>query len=358
MGKPRLLHLFNAFEVGGVERQHMMLVERLAKDYEQSCWSYISGVLQDELESLGVSHLVGNASDILKMAEESDCVVIRTNRYFRQWSKPLSELGVPVLYIRDYLSWYQGNGTYYDQNLDRQAYALADYTMFCGPALRKAAEGMPFKGGEILYNSLDLSRFPMRNRSGMVNIPPRVAMIGNIVPRKNYMDAIHAMHDLLAAGDYELHIGGEFRDKAYVAQVQAAADGLPVVLHGYINDPSKFLADKDVFLMTSIKEGWPVAIMEAMACGLPVIAPNIGDIGTLLYNEWAGLVYPPDEYERIVSLLDDLRKPLHYEEISSRGLERVRQFDIDNAWRQLDRAVRVLIGTRTAGNRRVESHVH
>ena len=39
MDKPRILHLFNAFRVGGVERQHMLLVKHLQNDFDQTCWA-------------------------------------------------------------------------------------------------------------------------------------------------------------------------------------------------------------------------------------------------------------------------------------------------------------------------------
>lgn len=347
MGKPRLLHLFNAFQVGGVERQHMMLVERLRHEFDQICWAYVDGPLEAEMDRIGVRHAVGGAVELLEMAGQADGIVMRTNRYFRQWAEPLADLGVPILFIRDYLSWYQGNGTYHDRELDRRAYGLADHTLFCGPELKAAAAGLPVKGGEYLYNTLDLGRFPMTARSGPANTPPRVAMLGNIVPRKNNAAAIRALRPMLAAGECELHIGGDdFRHDGYMAEVRREAEGLPVTLHGHIDDPVRFLADKDIFLMASTKEGWPVSIMEAMACGLPVISTDIGDIAALLGQGEDGLLV--DDTEGIPAAVERLLDPAVYADISRRGVDRVVGYDADEAARRVGALMRSLIEGRAS----------
>lgn len=347
MARPRLLHLFNAFQVGGVERQHMMLVERLITEYDQSCWAYIEGPLQEEMDRACVPQTVGGAAELLGMAEQADAIVMRTNRYFRQWAEPLAALGVPILLIRDYLSWYQGNGTYHDRELDRQAYALADHTLFCGPQLKRAAEDLPVQGGDYLYNALDLARFPMTPRPGPVNTTPKVAMLGNIVPRKNNAAAIRALRAMLESGDCELHIGGDdFRHDSYMAEVRAEAEGLPVTLHGHIDDPVRFLADKDIFLMASTKEGWPVSIMEAMACGLPVISTDIGDIATLLGHGENGILV--NDTHALPDAVRRLLDPETYAAFSRHGVKWVARCDADDAAKRVSSVVASLINGRTA----------
>ena len=86
MSRRKVLHLFNSFEVGGVERQHMMLVRELASDHDQACWSYINGPIQDELDQLSIPHRVGRFDAAVEMIEsgEFDCVVLRTIRYMRE----------------------------------------------------------------------------------------------------------------------------------------------------------------------------------------------------------------------------------------------------------------------------------
>ena len=346
MARPRLLHLFNAFQVGGVERQHMMQVERFIEKYDQQCWAYIEGPLQGELDAIGVAYTVGDAATGLAMACDADCILIRTNRYFRQMVEPLSRLKVPILYIRDYLSWYQGNGTYHDRELDRQAYALADHTLFCGPSLKKAAGGLPVRGGEYLYNALDLNVFPMQPRTEPGRTPIRVGMLGNLVPRKNQAEAIRALRRQLTAGICELHIGGDFRHPKFVAEVKGEAEGLPVFLHGHVADPIEFLSNIDVFLMASTKEGWPVSIMEAMACGVPVMSTDIGDISTLLGNGDTGILL--EGMDDIPAALEALRNAETYTSFSSKGVAQVAYCSADEAARKVDEILTSLLAERGA----------
>jgi len=345
--RPRLLHLFNSFEVGGVERQHMMLVERLARDFGQACWSYCHGPLEAELDALGVPREVGGTETAAAMLARGDfdCVVMRTNRYLDEMCALLTRTGVPVVYMKDYLRWFDGNMAYVDPARDAVAAAAADAAFYCGPSLASGLEGFRGRlgGAELMYNGLDFSRFPLSPRGEPHGGCLRVGIMGNLTERKNQIAAVEALRQDLAAGTCSLELAGNPHEPRYAERLRRASEGLPVTLRGYVADPVGFLRDIDVFLMTSILEGWPVAIMEAMACGVPVIAPDVGDVRELLDGGRAGLVYPAGAYGEVAVLLQSLRDPALYGAMSRQGLARVRDFDIEIAWRQLDRAVRGLL---------------
>jgi len=343
MGKPRLMHLFNAFEVGGVERQHMMLVRELAPYYEQACWSYNEGPIQNELDMLGITHRAGRFPVAAAMIEQGrfDCVVLRTNRYLREMAGYFSGCETPVVYVRSFLRWFEGNKTYFDAELERISYEMADYALFSGPSLQKAARtlSMEIPGDELLFNGLELARFPMRPREFSGQGPLRVGMLANLAPHKNQLIAINALEPLLRDGRCEFVLGGAAHFPDYAAKVAEAAAGLPVELKGYVPDPVAFNADVDAMLLASTHEGWPIALMEAMACGIPVMAPDLGDTACVLDHGRAGMIYPAGEYGRIATLVEALRDPETYAAFARAGVEHVRGFDIRNTAAKLRNAI-------------------
>lgn len=343
MSTVKILHLFNAFQVGGVERQHMMLVRELAPFYEQVCWSYNEGQIQDELDELGIEHRVGRfdvAADWL-CREHFDCVVSRTNRYMVEMHRHFTANPVPLIYIRSFLRWFEGNETYFDAELERQSYSFPCHVFFSGPSLKEASNTLPMAipGNELLFNGLDIDRFPMTPRTAPKKGVMRIGILANLAPHKNQHTAIKVLEPDLQAGRCTLVLGGDAHFPDYVDQVAQAAKGLPVELLGYIDDPVKFCAGVDVVLLSSTHEGWPIVLMEAMACGLPVIAPDVGDTAVLLEQGRFGLLYPAGNYEMIPGCVNALRSSKTYNQFARAAVTRARNFDIKTASKKLAVAI-------------------
>lgn len=97
-------------------------------------------------------------------------------------------------------------------------------------------------------------------------------------------------------------------------QVQDLA--FPVLLPGWLDDVSSFLAALDVFVLPSRREGMPLAVLEAMAAGLPIVASRVGGIPEALRDGAAGILTPPGDADAIgaalrrLALEDDLASRL------------------------------------------------
>jgi len=87
-----------------------------------------------------------------------------------------------------------------------------------------------------------------------------------------------------------------------------------VQLLGTRRDIPEILAALDLFVLPSLWEGLPLALLEAMAAGVPVIASAVGGVGEVLNDGMYGLALPPNDvpelYKAIVDLLDDQEKRL------------------------------------------------
>lgn len=104
-----------------------------------------------------------------------------------------------------------------------------------------------------------------------------------------------------------------------------------VVQHGRLvyGDLLDLLRNSDIYVSTSIEEGFPISLIEAMAMGLPIVAVSRGAVPELVPNGEAGLLYEPGDVEGMVSAMQtlieraDLRK-----QMGRFGAEHARSFDL------------------------------
>lgn len=136
----------------------------------------------------------------------------------------------------------------------------------------------------------------IRTRAELVGNPtyPLVISVGRLVQQKGYGDLITAFAivlkkypkaTLLIAGD------GPLQDDL-VEKIGTLELNENVKLLGPRNDVPRLLAAGDLFVSSSHWEGLSVAILEAMAAGLPVVATNVSDTPRIVVED-VGLIVPP-----------------------------------------------------------------
>jgi glycosyltransferase involved in cell wall biosynthesis len=137
-----------------------------------------------------------------------------------------------------------------------------------------------------------------------------VVSVGRLTAQKAYADLIDAFAQVVAARPATVLViagDGELRS-TLDAQLEAAGLRGNVQLLGARNDVGRLLAAADVFASSSRWEGLPLAVLEAMGAGLPVVTTSVGDIPTIVTPE-TGLTVPanrPDELAAaIATLVDD-----------------------------------------------------
>jgi glycosyltransferase involved in cell wall biosynthesis len=98
---------------------------------------------------------------------------------------------------------------------------------------------------------------------------------------------------------------------------QIAALGLEgrVRLEGRTQDSAKTLQDLDVFVFSSLNEGLPLVILEAMAAGLPIVTSDVGGVGEVLAKEAAWSCPPNDA----VALAEAMLQAIHAGDLRERG---------------------------------------
>ena len=110
--------------------------------------------------------------------------------------------------------------------------------------------------------------------------PPRLGAFGRLTRQKGYDVLLDAVRLLVERGvDLEVVLGGAGREEAALRE---AAAGLPVSFTGWVTDPRVFLAGIDVFCLSSRSDALPLAMLEAMAEGLPCVSTDVGDVAARL----------------------------------------------------------------------------
>lgn len=106
--------------------------------------------------------------------------------------------------------------------------------------------------------------------------------------------------------DWHLVIAGEGPEKdAIRAEAERLEIDNRVHLPGHIDDPSRIVGLFDVFALSSASEQFPISVVEAMAAGLPVVAPAVGDVGQMVASENALYITPAGDETALTAALQD-----------------------------------------------------
>ncbi|MFV0525350.1 MAG: glycosyltransferase family 4 protein [Acidimicrobiales bacterium] len=161
----------------------------------------------------------------------------------------------------------------------------------------------------VVRCGIDLDAFTYRDPRPLP-ARPVIMLVGRLSPEKGVEVLLDALARLTAAGrDLELRIVGDGPDRAGLEKrVSELGLGDRVGFLGELPpaEVSERLADADVFCLPSFAEGLPVAIMEAMARGVPVVASSIAGIPELVVDGVTGALTPAGSVDGLVVALQRL----------------------------------------------------
>lgn len=154
--------------------------------------------------------------------------------------------------------------------------------------------------------------------------------VGNFHPHKNLLRLIQAFHSLAKNREHQLVIVGK-KDPRYFPALQSMVERLglksKVVFLGYVpqDDLPGLYAGAEVFILPSLYEGFGLPLLEAMACGVPVIAAKIGAMKEIV--DTSGMLVDPTEPQEIADAIHKVLTDKSWRErLSYLGLQKSQRY--------------------------------
>jgi len=171
----------------------------------------------------------------------------------------------------------------------------------------------------LIGNGINIEKFKvsqgvpekMKRDLGIPSAATVVGTVGRLSPEKGYGFFLEAAREIAAKkkdcffvfiGDGEERSGLEELSKRLGINER-------VIFAGKRSDIPEVLSAMDVFVLSSLTEGQPMALLEAMAAGVPAVSTSVGDVPKILRGGDAGLLVPPSDSralaEALIRVLED-----------------------------------------------------
>lgn len=165
----------------------------------------------------------------------------------------------------------------------------------------EAAIGLPTGSVRTIYNGVqDEPVEPLpRLAEG-----PVVGAVGRLSPEKGFDLALRALRELPEATLVLVGDGPERARLEELASELGVASRLFLV--GWSDEPRRYLPGFDALLLPSRHEGFPLAVVEGMLAGLPVVATDVGSVREAVLDDETGYLVPPGDVEAMAERLRPL----------------------------------------------------
>lgn len=209
-----------------------------------------------------------------------------------------------------------------------------DYTLAQKKMQAEKIEYIPGIGVDTeKFSSPAVDRDNKRKELGLPSEAAVIISVGELSKRKNHAAAIKAVSKIKSAGLYYIICGRGDLQNDLMQLCRELEVEKKVIFLGYRKDTADLLNAADMFIFPSRQEGLPVALMEAMAAGLPCVASKIRGNVDLIEHEKGGFLCNADEYagaiEKLSENVDLMRNMGEYNKNA------VLKFDSKNAMREM-----------------------
>lgn len=196
-----------------------------------------------------------------------------------------------------------------------------DYRNACNFKLRKWGEVKKINGVGIEVEKFEGIAGKRFRKNEIVFLS-----IGELNSNKNHKLVIESLHRIKRE-NYKYIICGQGKEKENLEKLIHKYNlENQVFLAGYKKDILEVLREADVFVMPSFREGLSVALQEAMAAGLPVIATNIRGNNELIDNGKGGWLIPSNDIDTMVNAMIEADRA-DLQKMSQYNLTKIKKYD-------------------------------
>lgn len=184
----------------------------------------------------------------------------------------------------------------------------------------------------MVFNGIDLGSCPVKDGYACGKVF-RFVHIGRMEYQKNHVLIMEVAKRMKEEGrSFVINLIGDGERRLHL-QTLAGELGLDDVVRfcGLKSDVYPSLHDADCFLLPSLYEGMPVTLIEAMGCGLPIIASAVGGVPNMIDNGDSGILIQPtaeELYAAMCQMMDST--PLYRERLGTNAKKKSEQFSVQN----------------------------
>lgn len=205
---------------------------------------------------------------------------------------------------------------FFTSRWQRWAWRKADRLFAVSDSLRQLAvsQGIAPDKLDVVGNGVDCQTFypvdrqQARAELGLTAEDKVLITVAGLVPRKGFHLVIEALAQLPPSVKYVI-VGGASAEGDYQLALEQQVAQLGLTSRVLFVGPKakselrQYLSAADLFVLASANEGWANVILEAMACGIPVLASDVGGNREVIANEQLGLIYPYGDQERLLQAI-------------------------------------------------------
>ena len=329
MATRTVLHLIETGGPGGAERVMVELAAGVGPGYRSEAALIRDSWLGSALRGRGVPVTMlrdgphgslATLQDLSRIIRETRVAILHSHEFFMNTLGLVASwmTGVPLV------ATVHGRNYYADRFRRRAAYRLVarlarmvavseDVRLFLAERV-----GISQRQITVIPNGVPLDQGPsdekisaLRESLGLHPHSQVVGSVGSLYPVKGHRYLIDGSPQVITRFPHVVFLivgRGGLRE-----ELEAQTRRLGVASHfrflGHRDDVSDLLALSDVFVLPSLSEGMPLALLEAMAAGVPPIATRVGGVSEVVKDGLTGLLLPPRDgdalADRIMTLLGD-----------------------------------------------------
>jgi len=259
----------------------------------------------------------------------------------------ISRLPIKLMLVEhnDYLASILDDGSWKDSPLRimmRFTYPRATWIAAVSHGAAESLEkvlGLPKSSVHVLPNGIDLRSLKEEMRAPLDHIwfleqesVPVVTSIGRLVPQKGFLDLLFAFSILRSKMQVRLMIIGEGIHRQLLEQrIKELELSKDVSLMGFVDKPLRYVARSDLYVLSSRYEGQGVVLLEAMACGVPIVATDCpSGPREVLAEGRAGLLVPVNSPQMLAKAMERmLRSSALRAQVRRAASEEVKKFDVE-----------------------------
>jgi len=330
MAKINILHIYQNSNVGGIQQQILSIVRVYDKEKFNPivCCFGPRMELGKEIEKAGIDFValnrkrynkfsVGIIVDLYRVMKERNIHVLRTHKYRANlYGRIAGKLaGVPVIVASEHNIYRNEKEKRFLRRITNKILSIVtDKMVTVSDAIRKDIlryDRFPPSKIMVLHNGVDTERFKpgtnyrdIRRQFAISKDDVVIGFVGRLVINKGLNYLIEAVALLKKSFNVKLLIVG---DGSLMEELKKMAKnkGLEesVIFTGMRRDITDILSSIDIFVLSSIKEGFPNSLLEAMAMGKPIVATAIGGIPEIIQHGANGLLVQSADIEGLAAAI-------------------------------------------------------